>query len=195
MSESLAHTRRLTQLSLLIALQAVLAFTPLGFIMVPPVAITILHIPVIIGAVLMGPLYGGILGLSFGVMSMLKATFSAASPVDILFSPFISGTPLQSFIMCVIPRILLGVIAGWLFIAFHKVFKKEALAIGLSAGIATVCHSSMVLACLWLFFKAIPLWDVFVTIVSLNGLLEIFAAVLFSILVCKALFVYLRRGK
>ena len=62
MSKSSGKTRELVQLSLLIALEAVLAFTPLGFIMIPPIAITILHIPVIIGAVLMGPAKGGVLG-------------------------------------------------------------------------------------------------------------------------------------
>ena len=101
---------RLAQLAMLIAIQAILTFTPLGFIMIPPISITIMHIPVIIGAVTMGPLFGGILGASFGVMSMLKATFAAASPADIIFSPFISGTPVQSLILCVVPRILLGVI-------------------------------------------------------------------------------------
>ena len=84
---TLARTMRLAQLAMLIAIQAILTFTPLGFIMIPPISITIMHIPVIIGAVTMGPLFGGILGASFGVMSMLKATFAAASPADIIFSP------------------------------------------------------------------------------------------------------------
>ena len=49
MSRTTNKTRALVQLSLLIALEAVMAFTPLGFIMIPPISITILHIPVIIG--------------------------------------------------------------------------------------------------------------------------------------------------
>ena len=129
---TLARTMRLAQLAMLIAIQAILTFTPLGFIMIPPISITIMHIPVIIGAVTMGPLFGGILGASFGVMSMLKATFAAASPADIIFSPFISGTPVQSLILCVVPRILLGVIAAWLFIGLKKLIKNETASIGLS---------------------------------------------------------------
>ncbi len=62
MSKNSLKTVQLTQLTLLIALLAVLTFTPIGFIQIPPVAITILHIPVIVGAVVMGPKYGGILG-------------------------------------------------------------------------------------------------------------------------------------
>ena len=115
MSRTTAKTRNLVQLSLLIALEAVMAFTPLGFIMIPPISITILHIPVIIGAILMGPTYGGILGGAFGVLAMIKATFFAASPADILFSPFHSGAPVQSLVMCVVPRILLGVFAALLY--------------------------------------------------------------------------------
>ena len=141
--------------------------------MIPPISITIMHIPVIIGAVTMGPLFGGILGASFGVMSMLKATFAAASPADIIFSPFISGTPVQSLILCVVPRILLGVIAAWLFIGLKKLIKNETASIGLSAGIATLCHSAMVLGLMWFLFDSLPLKEVFATMMSLNCLLEI----------------------
>ena len=97
-------TLRLAQLAILIALEAVLTFTPLGFILVPPISITLMHIPVIVGAVLMGPVDGGILGLSFGVFSMIKASTAAASPADMAFSPFLSGEPVSSIVMCIIPR-------------------------------------------------------------------------------------------
>lgn len=194
MADTTKRIRHLTQLSLLIALLAVLALTPLGFIMIPPVAITIMHIPVIIGAVLLGPLDGAILGGAFGVMSMLKATFAAASPVDIMFSPFISGKPLQSLIMCVVPRILLGIIAALVFRAFCKAGKDGAMAMGISAGIAALCHSLLVLGCLWLFFSAMPLREVFLTIATLNGVLELAAAILVTAAVCRPLRKYLQRG-
>ena len=192
---TLARTMRLAQLAMLIAIQAILTFTPLGFIMIPPISIKIMHIPVIIGAVTMGPLFGGILGASFGVMSMLKATFAAASPADIIFSPFISGTPVQSLILCVVPRILLGVIAAWLFIGLKKLIKNETASIGLSAGIATLCHSAMVLGLMWFLFDSLPLKEVFATMMSLNCLLEIAMAVVVGMAVCKPLLVYLRKQK
>lgn len=194
MADTTKRLRRLTQLSLLIALLAVLALTPLGFIMIPPVSITIMHIPVIIGAVLLGPLDGGILGGAFGVMSMLKATFSAASPVDIMFSPFISGKPLQSLVMCIVPRILLGVIAGCVFLAFRKAGKQGPVSMGISAGVAALSHSLLVLGCLWLFFSAMPLREVFLTIVTLNGLLELAAAILVTAAVCAPLLKFIKRG-
>lgn len=193
MSKRIGKTRELVQLSLLIALEAVLAFTPLGFIMIPPIAITVLHIPVIIGAILMGPAKGGILGGAFGILSMVKATFFAASPADLLFSPFLSGAPVRSLVMCVLPRILLGVFTALLFRLFRKI-TKEALAIALGAVFATVLHSLMVLGAMWLFFSAMPLRDVFVTIASLNCIAETIAAAVLATAVCKPILTYLRRG-
>ena len=193
MSKSTGKTRELTQLSLLIALEAVLAFTPLGFIMIPPISITILHIPVIIGAILMGPTYGGILGGAFGVLAMIKATFFAASPADLLFSPFLSGEPLQSVVMCIVPRVLLGMFAALLYRAFRGRM-KEVLAIGAGAVCATLLHTLMVLGSMWFFFSAMPLRDVFITIASLNCVLEVIAAAVVGVAVCKPLLGYLRKG-
>ncbi len=60
------RTLHLTQLSLLIAIELVVGLTPLSFITVPPVSITVLHIPVIIGAILLGPTDGALLGVVMG---------------------------------------------------------------------------------------------------------------------------------
>ena len=193
MSKSTSKTRQLTQLSLLIALEAVMAFTPLGFIMIPPISITILHIPVIIGAILMGPTYGGILGGAFGVLSMIKATFFAASPADLLFSPFASGAPVQSAVMCIVPRILLGVVAALLYQLLRQV-TKDIAAMAVSCILATLLHSVMVLGAMWLFIQAMPLRDVFVTVASLNCIVEMLAAGVVGTAVCKPVMAYLRKG-
>ena len=193
MSKSTSKTRQLTQLSLLIALEAVMAFTPLGFIMIPPISITILHIPVIIGAILMGPTYGGILGGAFGVLSMIKATFFAASPADLLFSPFASGAPVQSAVMCIVPRILLGVAAALLYQLLRQV-TKDIAAMAVSCILATLLHSVMVLGAMWLFFQAMPVRDGFVTVASLNCIVEMLAAGVVGTTVCKPVMAYLRKG-
>jgi len=192
MSNNHFKTVRMTQLALLIAIEAVLAFTPFGFIQIPPVSITIMHIPVIIGAIVLGPFFGAILGLSFGVLSMIKATFMAASPVDLLFSPFASGYPVQSLVMCVVPRILLGVIAGYLYRFLSGKMKTSELATGISAGIATLCHTFLVLGCLGLFFNAMALKDIFMVIIGFNGLLELGVGIVVSVAVCRPLLKYVR---
>lgn len=184
MNKSSAQTRRLTQLAILIALEAVLTFTPLGFLMIPPISITLLHIPVIVGAILMGPSAGGILGLAFGLFSMIKASTAAASPADMAFSPFLSGSPLSSVVMCILPRVLLGVIAGGLYLLLSRKRKGEALQMGISAVAATFLHSMMVLGLLSLLFQALPLKDVIAALIGVNCLLEMLAAAVVTAAVC-----------
>lgn len=181
MSNSVQRTRRLTQLALMIALEAVLFATPLGLIIIPPIAMTTMHIPVIIAAMLLGPVSGAILGCAFGLMAMAKATLAAVSPVDMMFSPFLSGNPSASVLMCVVTRILLGLIAAWAYVALSRILRNKVLVIGLAAAIATVCHTLMVLGCLSFFFSALSMRAVFATILTLNGVLETAAAVIVSI--------------
>ena len=69
-------TRWMVSVALMAAIIIVLANTPLGMIQLPIVKATTVHIPVIIGAILLGPLAGGILGGVFGVCSMLSNTFA-----------------------------------------------------------------------------------------------------------------------
>ena len=181
-------TRKLTQLALLIAIQLILSFTPLGFIILPGmVSITIMHIPVIVGGIVMGPMYGGILGLVFGLLSMYKATTAATSVVDQAFSPFLSCAPVQSIIMCIVPRVLLGVVAALLFRALEKRIKSKGLAIAISAAVASVMHTVLVLGCLWALFDSLPLKSVFLTLVTLNGFSEIAVAVIVAVGVCRPL--------
>lgn len=186
------RTIQMVQLAILIALEALMTFTPLGFVMVPPVAITLLHIPVIIGAVLLGPLSGGILGGCFGVFSILRAVIGG-NVGDLLFNPAASGNPFGSIVMAVLPRILVGVIAAWLFLLIRRWSKNDFVAIPLAAGITTALHTVMVLTLMWLFFRGTPLLEanglreLFTSVVILNGIIEICTAVVLATAVCKPL--------
>lgn len=179
-------TLKLTQLSILTALIAVLAFTPLGFIMIPPISMTTLHIPVVIGAILLGPTCGGILGFFFGLMSMIRAS-GGASPVDMLFSPFLSGEPISSIIMCFVPRILLGVITGLLFLWLKKMNVNSYINITISVLIGTLCHSLLVYSCLWVFFDYLPFKKIIILAFSLKAIPEKLVAILITTAVCKPL--------
>lgn len=187
MTNTHAKTLKLAQMAILIALLAVLTFTPLGFIMVPPVSITLMHIPVIIGAVMMGPVEGGILGLAFGIFSMIKATIAGVSPVDMAFSPFLSTSPVSSVILCILPRVLLGVVAGLLYALLKKWMKKDVPATGAAAVLASFCHTALVMGLLWVLFQTLPLRDILLTIVSVNSLLEMLAAGVLVTAICKPL--------
>ena len=183
MAQASKKTVRLVQLSLLVALLAVLTFTPLGFLVIPPVSITFLHIPVIVGATLLGPADGAILGLAFGLLSMIRATFAGVTPIDMMFSPFASGYPFQSIVVCILPRVLLGVIAAGLYLLLRN-HVKNVVAVGVSAFVATVCHTAMVLGLLSVLFSAFPLKQVWLSIIGINALLEMAAAVVVGVGVC-----------
>ncbi len=174
----------LTRIALLIAVEAIMA-AGLGFIQVPPISITLMHIPVLVGGVLMGAKVGAILGGAFGVFSIIRAAYAPGGPADILFNPFASGQPIESLIMAVVPRILLGVVVALLFNLLSKRM-NIVLATSISAGIATVFHSASVLGLLSVFFDAFPLVEVFYIIIGVNGLLELVAAVILTSAICAA---------
>ncbi|HIU77807.1 MAG TPA: ECF transporter S component [Candidatus Avilachnospira avicola] len=180
-------TIRMTQLALLIAIELVMAVTPLGYIMIPPIAATLMHIPVIVGAIIMGPKAGAALGTVFGITSLWKASTQATSPVDLAFSPFVSGKPIQSLIMCMGPRILLGILAALFFRAFMEAFHgKEGVSIGLAAVVSTICHTVMVLGLLALFFSefGMGVMSVVLSLVTVSSACEMLAAAIISIAVC-----------
>ncbi len=99
-----SRTRKIVVTGILGALSIFLALTPLGFWSWGPVSATILHVPVIIGAVIEGPVVGLMVGLIFGVFSMIRAAIAPNSPLDPAFT-----NPLIS----VLPRLFIGPIA-WL---------------------------------------------------------------------------------
>ena len=79
-----SSVRRIVIIGLLGGFTAVLGMTPLGFIPVGPTRATIMHLPVIIGAIMEGPIVGGLVGLIFGLFSMFQAVTNP-TPVSFVF--------------------------------------------------------------------------------------------------------------
>ena len=67
------NVRKMSIISVLSAISIMLSMTPLGFIPIGPTNATIMHIPVIIGAILEGPMVGITVGAIFGATSLLRA--------------------------------------------------------------------------------------------------------------------------
>ena len=76
--------RKLAIIGVLGAISAVLGMTPLGFIPVGPTRATIMHIPVIIGAIMEGPIVGALVGLIFGIFSIFQAVTNP-TPISFVF--------------------------------------------------------------------------------------------------------------
>ena len=101
--------RQMTMIGMLSAVSIFLGLTGLGFIPIPPVKATIMHIPVIIGAIVEGPVVGSLVGLVFGLFSMYQ-NFTAPGPTSFIF---------WNPIIALVPRVLIGITAYYIY-AFLK---------------------------------------------------------------------------
>ncbi|WP_455542064.1 ECF transporter S component [Intestinibacter sp.] len=120
------NVRRMAVISILSAISIVLSMIPfVGYIPLGPVSATIMHVPVIIGAVIEGPVVGAAVGLIFGLTSLFKA-FS---------QPTITSFCFMNPIISVLPRILIGVVAYYVYAGIYKVTKRIYLS-GFIAGVA-----------------------------------------------------------
>ena len=116
--------------ALFTALLLVMGFTPLGLIDLPILKATILHVPVIIGSVLLGPKKGAFLGAVFGAISLWKNTM-APSLLSFAFSPFVplpgsARGSLWALVICFVPRILTGVAPWFVFMGASKLTRGKA---------------------------------------------------------------------
>lgn len=127
--------REMTILAMFIAIILVMAFVPfLGFITIGPVSATIIPIPVMIGGVLLGRKNGIILGLTFGVASLIRATYSANFDFLFIF-PWVS----------VLPRFLFGLLIFDTYRFFKRILKIQILALIVSFFVLSLLHSLFVL--------------------------------------------------
>jgi uncharacterized membrane protein len=190
-----SKTKRLVTISLLSGISFVLGFTPLGFIPIPPANATTMHIPVIIGAILEGPVAGMIIGLIFGVSSIIQALLRP----NILSFAFIN--PLVS----VLPRILIGLVSYYSYRLVLKFFSsekgkvskwKESVSVGVSAALGTLINTAGVLGMMYLIFSeriatamgvgTNAVGGVLLAIALTNGIPEIIIAVLICVGVIRA---------
>ena len=116
-------------LALFVGLIILLGFTPLGLIPLGFINVTILCVPVIVGALLMGKKYGVLLGLAFGLVSFI----SALTKPSALVSTLMGASPLLVAVMSILPRLLVPLVACWV----YDLLKQKPVA----AGIAAVCGS------------------------------------------------------
>ncbi|WFD12402.1 ECF transporter S component [Tepidibacter hydrothermalis] len=132
----------MTVIGMLGAVSIVLGMTPLGFIPIGPTKATIMHIPVIIAAMIEGPLVGAIVGLIFGIFSMIQ---SITSPTVI---SFVFWNPLVS----VFPRILIGIVSYYSYVSVKKIVKNEALAVAVTGAVGTLTNTVGVLSMIYLLY-------------------------------------------
>jgi uncharacterized membrane protein len=124
-------TYELVLTALFTAIIVIMAFTPLGYIPLVVINATIIHIPVILGALFLGPKKGAFLGFVFGFTSFINNTFRAATASAFVFSPVLAYNVVgvsgifKSLYICFVPRILVGVVPYFVFILIRKIVKGE----------------------------------------------------------------------
>ncbi len=111
---------RLTLLAILVAVELLMAFTPIGYLRFGVTSVTLLPVPVAIGAILLGPTAGGILGAVFGLTS-----FYQCFGMDALGVLLLDISPVGTFVLTVVTRIAMGVCVGWLYKGLSKVKGKH----------------------------------------------------------------------
>ena len=193
MENKLTRTQKLTRIAIFAGITLLLAVTPLGYIpinvlfLVLP-SITIMVLPVVLGGLSIGWPAGFILGLVFGLSSFFRAPTEALGVLMMGISPF------ATFVVCVVPRVLVGLASdGMGALIRKKNYLHRFLVYGLSGLAASLSNTVLFLGAIWLLFDAeatgvtLP---VIMSIVAFNGLVEaatnaIFTAVLGQVLLRK----------
>lgn len=136
----------LTEMSVLLAIILLMAFTPIGYLRTGGLEITFLTVPVAIGAICLGPKAGAFLGTAFGLTSY----FLCATGQSVFGSVLFNMSPLRAFLVFVVARFLCGLCTGLVFKAFPK---KNALAFGVSglcgALLNTLFFMTLLVLCYW----------------------------------------------
>lgn len=142
------RTLKMVQLALFTAIILLLAFTPIGFIKLPVgLSVTVVGVPVIIGAITLGPAAGAILGAIFGLSSFAQA-FGLEPFGTLLFSI----NPIGTFITTMIPRILMGWLTGLIFQGLKRVDKTSLVSYLITSLAGSLLNTVLFMTSLMIFF-------------------------------------------
>ena len=111
-------TRQLTVLGLLTGILLLMAYTPLGYLNIGPLAISFNIIPVALAAITLGPAGGAAAGAVFGLTSFLQCI--GVGGVSSMGVVLFGINPVLAFIQRFVPRLLDGLLLGYIFRGVKK---------------------------------------------------------------------------
>ncbi|HUV16167.1 MAG TPA: ECF transporter S component [Pelolinea sp.] len=156
-------TRSIVITGLMAAIAVILGWTHWGFIpWFGGVALTIMHVPAIIAAVIVGPFSGTAVGLVFGIFSMIQAALAPTGSADVWFT-----NPL----LAVLPRLFIGP-AAW--IAYRAFRRWSTAGLFVAGAIGSLTNTALVLGMIGL-LGFLP-WAAIGGIALANGLPELAAS-------------------
>lgn len=133
-------------LALFVGLIVLLGFTPLGLIPLGFINVTILCVPVIVGALYMGWKNGLLLGLAFGLTSFISALMKPSA----LVSTLMGASPVLVALMSILPRLLVPMVAYGVYTRLRS--KRENLAVGVAAVCGSLTNTIFYLGLMLLFY-------------------------------------------
>ena len=194
-------------MALFVAIIILLSVTPLGYIHLGVINATTIQIPVIIGAILFGWKKGAFLGGVFGITSMIKNTVQP-NATSFVFSPFVpvfgkDKGSLFAIVVCIVSRVMIGVVAGLLFKALSKTKLSKAISSGICGFCGAMTNTILVMCGIYFFFgksySAATQQDyealigtVMATITGI-GITEALVSAVISAAVCVPLFKYMSK--
>lgn len=192
---------KMVQLAILIAITLLMALTPIGYIKTGGLSIQMIMIPVTVGAMILGPGAGTLLGLVFGLTS-----FWQCFGMDIFGANLLAINPIFTFLVCVPTRVLVGFLTGVLFNAIKKIDKSKTICYFVGGLLGAIMNTAIFMSVLMLLF-----WNteyiqgfnasgmnvlVFVAFfVGINGLLEWPVTSIAGGIVSKAVSKFLRKSE
>lgn len=193
-------TQYLSFMAMFLAIEIILVVTPLGYLPIGPINATTMHIPVIIAGIALGKKAGAQLGLVFGLTSVLNATFRPTI-TSFVFSPFITIGGMsgnwKSLVIAIVPRILVGFLAGLLFEKLRARNINENVSVIAGALCGAITNTVLVLGGIYLFFGAEyaatmkvaydALMAILLGIIATNGVAEAVLGAITALLVYKAI--------
>lgn len=209
MNKQKRDTRWSVTVALMMAIVILLANTPLGMIQLPIVKATTVHIPVIIGGIVLGPLAGAILGATFGICSLISNTM-APTLLSFAFSPFLSTTGFVGVVKAIWVsvgcRTAMGIAAAWLWIFLKKMKVNQNIALLITGFLGSMFNTIFVMGSIYVLFasqyaqaKEVAVTVVFGLImgtVFASGVPEAVAAAILVIALGKVLLkIYVSAGK
>jgi uncharacterized membrane protein len=197
-----SRTIKMVQLALFIAIIILMTFSPIGYIKTPGLEITLLVVPVTVGAIVLGPGSGAILGTVFGLTSFIQ-TFAPGPLGPVL----LSINPVGTFIMCLVPRILMGWLTGLVFVATNKSNALRRISHAVASLVGPLLNTIFFMTALVLFFYPTDVIQGFaqvlgttnaiafiIAFVGVNGLIEAGVCFILGTAISKALNLFAKKS-
>lgn len=192
--------------AILCALILLMTFTGIGYIPIGPIKLTLNVLPVALGAVVLGPMYGAVLGTVFGLSS-----FFTCFGMDAFGTVLMGINPFFLFIMCVVPRIICGWLPAVIFKALSKHDKTKVFASALSCALTAGLNTVGFLSLLWVLFapelasnpqvlevlggmSINSIATLFVVFAGVNAIVEVITNLVLGTAISKALFSVMKKS-